>query len=373
MSDTPGGRFPSTLVTVAVLVPAWLAAGTPASAQQTEEELVQHLHELLPRLDSARVEADAARAAAQARNARRRAPSVDTFMVGPLRILTPSDERRVAESFYREVWESEYASFIDTSPNLERTSFTFQWSADPREIPVAGAARRVEVLQWRPASSVRHGVRTAISMALADDLPAPIRKWTVTELRDRPDAAPGAFREMTLSPSRSNRECLAGQAQSCWTSLGLDLDDTPLDEWYTPEERRAMVALFSPRRRGTTTWQACVEDRSTEACDLYLTQWYPLPPMFNPQARAAMVWIALRAGGEGAWDRLRADPSATPADLLRAASGLTSRELATRWRAWLMQGGTPARAVMDGQLLISLMWIVAFAALATRSTRWRLR
>lgn len=373
MSDAPGRRIRSMLVTLVLCSLASVSFGAPAAAQQSEEELVRHLHDLLPRLDSARRAANAARAAAQVRDVRRRVPSVDTFTVGPLRVLAPSDERPVAESFYRDVWEREYASFVDTSPNLERTVFTFQWAADPGLIPVDGPVRRVEMLQWRPASSVRHGVVMAIAMALGDDLPPSIRRWAATEMRDRPEAALTTFRQMTLTPSRANRQCLAGKVESCWTSLGLDLDATPLDEWYDPGERRALVARFGPRRRETATWRACVEDRSTEACDLYLTQRFMPVPISSPAARATVVWIALHAGGEGAWDRLRADPSAAPADLLRQASGLSSRELAMRWRAWMMDAAPRTRAVLDPSLLITFLWIVAFAALATRSTRWRLR
>jgi hypothetical protein len=373
MSDAPGIRIRGTLLMLAVLPLAGLTVRTPAGAQQTEEELVRHLRELMPRLDSARAEANTARAEANARNARPHVRSVDTLTVGPLRILTPSDERRVAESFFRDVWESEYAPFVDTSPNLERTTFTFQWAADPGTIPVDGPVRRVELLAWRRATSVRTTVVGAIDMALGDDLPDPIREWAGTTVRDRPEAAADVFREMTVAPSRSNRACLAGRAEACWTSLGLDLDATPFDDWYDPEERRAFVAAFGPRRREASTWEACVQARSTAACDLYLMQGFRLPPISNRAARVAALRLALRGGGEGAWDRLRADTSATPADMLRHASGLTSQELATRWRTWMMEGAPRTRAVLDPHLLAYLIWIVAFAALATRSTRWRLR
>ena len=350
-----------------------LAGGQRAlAAQQTEEDLVRHLHELLPRLDSARVAATAARDRADAREAFRSVASVDTLQVGPLRILTPPDEHRVAEGFFRDVWESDYAAFVASSPSLERTSFTFQWTEDPGHIPVGGAVRTVALPAWRPASAVRAAVEAAISTALAEDLPVAVAAWGGGEVRDWSRVAGDVFREVTIVPSRSNRACLEGDIGACWTSLGLDLDDTPLDEWYTPEERRARVGAMGTLPDARSTWLACVRQGSTPACDAYLARW-PLPrPIADPAGRRAMLWIALRAGGTGAWARLRADTSATTGEALSNASGLTSQELATRWRAWLIDGAPRSRAVLDPNLLIYLMWIVVLAAFATRSTRWRL-
>ena len=369
----PHVRCSAALVTL-LLAGALAAPGGPLGAQQTEEDLVRHLHDLLPRLDSARAVANAARAAVNARDARPLVGSIDTFVVGPLRILTPSGQRRVAESFFRDVWENEYAPFVRSSPDLARTRFTFQWAPELGRIAVDGPVRRVESLTWRPAPVLRVGVVAAIAGSLGADLPDSLAHWAGSDVRDRSDAAPEVFREVTVTASASNRACLDGDARACWTSLGLDLDGAPIDDWYTPEERRARVAAFGSFARDRMSLRnACVEERSTDACDVFLERWYRVPPIQDSKARSAMVWIALRAGGSGAWDRLRADPGATPADALRFASGLTTEELGARWRAWVLQGAPPERALLDPHLLTSIMWIVAFAALATRSTRWRLR
>jgi len=364
---------PRTLLRLGV---ALLATGAPipVRAQQTEAELVRRIHELVPRLDSARASADAARRVEDARRTAAAITSIDTFRVGPLRILAPSDQRQVAERFYLDVWESEFAPFVASSPALARTTFTFQWSPELGRIPVGSDVRRVEIQAWRPASAVRSGVVNAIQTTLAGDLPAAVTRWSGSGLRVIPDVAGAVFRELTVSPARSNRACLGGEAEACWTSLALDLDDTPLDDWYTPDERRLRVAaLPAPSRLRSSTWNACVKAGSARACNLYLTQWYPYPPITNDAARRAMLWLALRTGGSGAWDRVRANPDATPSEALRAASGLSSEELAARWRSWVLEGAPPTRALFDSRLLMQLLWIVAFAALATRSTRWRLR
>lgn len=363
-----------TLVALAAcLLAANAGTAAPVAAQQpTEEELVRRLHELMPRLDSARAVAFEARAREE-RAAARPVASVDSFRVGPLRVLTPSDQRRVAEGFFRDVWESGYASFIDASPALTRTTFAFQWSKEPGRIPVEGTVRRMAMPAWRPASVVRTTVVATLSSVLAQDLPDSVAHWAGREVRDHREAAADVYRLMVERPSVANRRCIEGDVEACWTALALDIDDTPLDEWYLPEERRAMVAAWRRPLRMVTEWHACVDEGNTAACDLFLSRVFSRPPINVEAATRAMLWIALTAGGQGAWDRLRADPTASPAEALRAASGLDAHELATRWRAWLLAGAPPARARLDPHLLIDLMWIAAFAAFAARSTRWRLR
>jgi hypothetical protein len=356
-----------------LLLAAVAGSAAPLAAQQTEEELLRHLQELQPRLDSAHAAADAARARAKAREQARRVASIDTLRIGPLHVLAPSDQHDAAEAFYRDVWEKEYAPFVDASPVLDSTTFTFQWAPVLGLIPVDGPARRVERLAWRPASSVRDGVATAIGMALGSEMPDSLRAWAGREVRDLDELADVVFREVTSIPSLSNRRCIQGDADACWASLGLDLDDTPLDEWYTPEERRAHVAAFGSMRRAEPLRKTCVEEGSVAACDLYLSQWFLPPPLPDQAPRRALVWLALREGGAGAWSRLRADPSATPSEALSAASGLSAHELAARWRDWMMSGAPETRAMLDPHLLIDRLWIVAFAAFAMRSTRWRLR
>jgi hypothetical protein len=345
-----------------------------AQEQETEAELVRHLHEIAP------LAADADRAAREARAARERASRprrvvpVDTLAVGPLRILAPADERRAAEGFFRQVWEG-YAPFVASSPSTGRTTYVFQWSNEPAEVSAEGTVRRVELGAWRPASAVRSGVENVIATTLGVDLPPLVARWAGSSVR-APDAevARTAFLELATTPSKATHDCLDSDPVACWMALGLDLDDTPLDDWYTPEERRALVSAWSPgSREDQPLWTSCVESGSIPDCDQYLSRFRLYGPIQNRNARGALLWLALRAGGAGAWERLRADPGASPGDALRSASGLGTEELASRWRTWVLQGAPRTRAALDPHLLFSLMWIAALAALAMRSTRWRLR
>jgi len=346
----------------------------PVRAQETEAELVRHLHEIAP------LAADAEQAAQEARAARERASrprlvtAIDTVAVGPLRILTPPDQHRAAEGFFRDVWEG-YAPFVASSPSILRTTYVFQWSNQLAEIPVNGTVGRVELGALRPASAVRFGVENVIATTLGTDLPPFVARWAGSSVRAPTDeAARRAFLELATTASKATHDCLEASAVACWMALGLDLDDTPLDDWYTPEERRALVAAWLPgSRERQPLWTSCVESGSIPDCDEYLSRFRLYGPIQDRNARSALLWLALRAGGAGAWERLRADPGADPGDALRRASGLGTEELASTWRAWVLQGAPRTRAALDPHLLFSLMWIAALAALAMRSTRWRLR
>lgn len=351
------------------------APAAPASAQQTEEELVRHLHAIAPLVAPAEAEARAARARRDAALLTREIAHIDTFTVGPLSILTPSDDRRTAEAFFRDVWEQEYAPIMADSPAFQRTTFTFQWAPKLGAIPVDGPVRRVEIVGWRSASAVREGVRNAISAALDEDRTPPITVWAQSSVRAPAKSRPAMiFREMVLSPARANRACLEGDARACWSALGLDVDDTPLDEWYTPEERRALAAARGTVRRDALTLRfACVDGHDTASCDAFLKRWGMVTPIQTMSPRGAMVWLALQAGGAGAWDRLRAAGSLSPGDALRLASGQSTDELASLWRRWMIEGAPARRAALDPYFLVTLLWIAVFAAFAMRSTRWRLR
>jgi hypothetical protein len=361
-------------------VAAILLLCVEAPAQQTEDELVRHIDSLLPLLEQAELNAVEARARREAAERLAAAPSTDTFTVGPLRIVTVPEQRSLGEEIYRAVWDREYAPFVDRSPSMESQFFTFMWYRDLQSIYIDGPVRRVEMPVWRSRSAVEEAARQGVSAVLAQDLrDTPLATWNSSSVRVPPKPVE-LYRELALSASVVSRACIEGDPSSCWAALGLDdgVDDYPLDEWYSPEERRALAGRNWASRQQMRVWEACVHNGQTSSCDVFLSevlerQGTPanLAPLGAPP-RSAMLWIAVRMGGDGAWDRLRADPDATPAQALLHASGASRDELAEAWLDYVLENKPTTRAGAGTSTLFALFWIAAFGALAMRSTRWRL-
>jgi hypothetical protein len=358
---------------------ALLCSPPPMHAQQTTEAtLLGRIDSLRPLLEAAEVEADLARARRAEAERRANVTVTDTLSVGPLTIVTVPENRDAAARLFRRVWENDFASFVGTSPSLSDQWFTFQWAMELRPILVEGRApQRVELVRWRPTRPTEV-IRQSIINALADDLTGTqILAWAnAVRTPVRPEEL---YRQLALSPSRASRACLAGNARSCWVGMGLDpgADSYPLDDWYSPEERRALVGRLYWSRTLQSLRDDCTETGTLRSCDVLLadrltTLGNPseLAPL-RPPARAALLWIALQKGGAGAWDRLRGDPQATPAQALLSASGLTAEELSSAWLEHVQANRPASKAGTGLSLMMALFWFAGFGTLALRSTRWR--
>ncbi len=359
---------------------AALLSPIEASAQQTEEDLVQHIDSLLPLLEQAEIAAKAARVGREEAERLAAAPSTDTLMVGPIRIVTTPDQRNLGEEIYRAVWDAEYASFVRESPSMEAHFFTFRWYRDLQSIYIDGPVRRVEVPMWRSRSAVEDAARQGVSAVLAQDLrDTPLASWNSSSVRV-PLKPVEIYRELALSASLASRACIEGDPSSCWAALGLEDggDAYPLDEWYSPDERRALAGQQWANRQQRPLWEACVQNGEVSSCDVFLSEVLErhstpanLAPLGAPP-RSAMLWIAVHMGGEGSWDRLRADPDASPAEALLHASGASRDDLAEAWLDYVIENKPTTRAGAGTSTLFALFWIAAFGALAMRSTRCRL-
>jgi hypothetical protein len=362
------------LLLVAALMcasPEWLYA------QQTEEELLQHLDSLLPLLDEANEVAREAVARHEAILRAGQETTVDTFMVGPLTVVAPIAEVSEAKEMYGEVWEEEFAHFVTRSPALERTLFTFSWSSKGADIVMTGEHSRAEARAWHRRAEVERRIKEAIGKTLELDIkepPARIFSWARGAV-GRPDRPEWLYRQLATTPSRVGRACVEGQAGSCWQALGIEASAESLLTWYTPEERRDL-ALGLQRwviREAQHVREACLRGEYSR-CDELLTQ-YGNPGSLIPlpwYARMAMVWVALDTGGEGAWDRLVEDPTMEPVDALLHASGASLEELEAKWRTMVLEQQPKAHAGLAVSKWTALFWILILAALAMRSTRWRL-
>lgn len=374
------------------LVAAVVAAGTPAAvtAQQTmqaqEQVLERHLDSITPLL----AQAESAVAVLSARRVdeqkAKSAPVTDTLAIGPLRVVTIPSQQAIAERMFRDVWDRAYAPFVSHSPALEKMTFTFEWATPLVPIYVDGDVRRVESGRWRPESALIEGIRQAISTTIFGDLAdTQVGAWVAGPVGPSPYGAL-IYRTMAGAPWKIDQACVGGDGNACWKALGLGLSAMPETDWYTPEERRALVAslpLIGVRsyKEGKALQHSCVADAVFASCDSLLgvrpehgyvsatRSWSPLPV---PSARAQLLWLALEAGGSGAWARLREHPDMSAEKALEYASGLTQDQLGERWQRWLVSQRPPTRAALDPSLLFTLVWVVALAALAMRNTRWRL-
>ena len=229
-----------------------------------------------------------------------------------MHVVALPDQADLARGMYEKVWR-DFAPFVDDSPALEDMTFTFQqWATldgQHQVIYVDGPARRVEAAPWRPRSAVEDNIRLGIGTTLGDDLRnTRIGDWLRAPIREPAEGA-RFYRLLAQFPAQVDDQCIEGDAMKCWSALGLDLDDNALDDWYSPRQRRNMATVMRASRELTDLRTSCVQGGPQEDCDSYLEQmgtgWHrSFDPMPTGAGRGALVWLALNAGGPGAWDRL---------------------------------------------------------------------
>ena len=346
-------------------------------AQQTEEELLQLIDSLLPLLEPAN---EVARAAVERHEAILRAgqeTTTDTFMVGPLTVVAPMDQVGEATDMYQKVWDEEFAHFVTRSEALERTLFTFAWAPQHTDIVMTGEHIRAEARSWHRRAEVERRIKEAIGKTLERDIkepPARIFEWARGPV-GRPDDPAWLYRQLATVPSRVGRACIDGATGACWEALGITASTESLSTWYTAEERRDLALGLQQWaiREAQHVREACARGDYAR-CDELLAEHGNLGSLIPMPwyARMAMVWVALDTGGEGAWDRLVEDPTMEPADALLYASGASPQELEARWRDMVLKHQPQAHAGLSVSRWTALFWILILAALAMRSTRWRL-
>lgn len=383
---TPLARVPAAGLLLCCGLLAAASLPTELAAQHTPEDLRARLDSLAPLLQSARHDFEARNA--QIEEARRRAAAaatrVDTVRIGQLTVLTPSGQGDETRELFAEVWEDSFAH-LGHSPALSRSVFSFQLVSDePLPIHMEGGGHVLNRDNWVPRARVKADVRRLIAGAMSHDLRenrSHVGGWLRGNALD-PLPWADAYRQVATTSSIVTRACLSGDAEACGSAMALETafgrmgpeyEIEVLADWYTPEERRALVATrawFS--RRAQRLRARCVVDNDVSACDEYLLEfgydWTPL----GIDVRETLVAFALDRGGEGAWGRLVEQPEMTPAEALEYASGQPVDELLEGWRAELLAHRPETFEPLVPGSGRALLWTLLFAALAMRSTRWRL-
>jgi len=414
MSRPIVSRVPSVALTVSMLVVASAAVAQEAPrAGETSDRSPESLEaspqsfepspesqELLVRLDSLRPLLQEARDALSARESRDEAVArdaaasvarVDTLRVGLVTIVTPIEQVDVAIEFFTDVWDEHFA-MIERSPSLERARFAFQWSAQRVPIHIAAHGRDLRMTRWTRRAAVRKAIRNEIATALAEDLTqadSHIGRWTSTVPLQGYDLAE-IYRLLATRRSMVTRGCIAGDISACSSSMGLgakllETEDRfmawpvphidQLRSWYSPDDRRAIVAderTFRFGRFDAGLRRQCLDDSEIAACDRLLESAYidltPLPGL----VRGSLVAYAVNAGGPGAWERLISSAHLEPTDALEATSGQPIHELVAGWRGEVMTYRPDPYVGLLPRGGLTLAWTLLFAALAMRSTRCRL-
>lgn len=361
-----------------------LAAPLPVRGQQhTEQELLQTLDSLVPLLKDARE--DARKAREEYRKQMDNKLPTHEIQVGLLRLLVLPGEEETARDVVGRVWRQDYASWLDRSPSLGRGRVFFQWSVELAKPEFRSFdVRAVQGERWRSRGYMEAGIREVISQALQGDLVnTPLAStWALPDMRP-PQEPANLTRQMMVTPSVAVRNCLGGDDQACLRALALRVDDTPLDEWYTPAERRLLVIRHRARYAagGNPALYACEREASLEWCDGLLEHdiavargpqsYLWMAPLSGP-VRSSLVWYAVSRGGKGAWDRFVEHTDEGALQALEAASGSSGEELVAEWRAWLLDQSPVTQAGVGATAAKALVWILLLFAFATRSTRWRL-
>jgi hypothetical protein len=396
------------------------AAGEQTARGRTSESTTRVVADLRARLDSLapllseaeeRLRLREIRDQRAARDAAAAIATVDTVHVGLVTIIAPIDQIGLAVDLFTEVW-TEYYSNIEASNLLEQTVYTFQWSDDQVPIHVASGGHHLTFDRWMRRSRVATGIREALAKTLELDLKSAnsrVSYWVFGSPFREHDYR-DTYRFIATTRARVTRNCLAGDAGACGSAMGLDAPLPPfrtgrsrdqseeewgeleeqyearqiesLTTWYTPEERRAMVAgnhmLTDLRSRPTgrdgqwrVGWGECVEARVSEACDALLVQFYANAPLPG-QIRETLVAYALERGGPGAWSRLLDNPEASATEALEYASALPIDELLTGWRTLIISNRPDTYSAIVPRGALAVLWVLFFSFLAMRSTRWRL-
>ncbi len=353
-----------------------------AAAQTTpEDSLREPLRRELEHLLSLRAELAirAQRADSIRREARRAAhtASLDTFDLGPFRLAAEPSQRDFVQGIFEDAWAEAGTAFRGSEDLLEARTFVVRIGPHARE-QAAGTSddSTVEVVSVSglPKEAYRGMAFSAVATALGERLPEEVLEWVGPEPLLRKETLPWTARELVTAPSTVARRCYRGELDACRSVLGLVPNDEGWAGWYTPDERRRLVEK-GPRpdfdSRAAALWDQCVDLGVPGACDLLLGDRRPTPPL-GESNRAALVTVALRMGGEGAAHRLLAPGTIPVEDRLARVAGVTPDSLIAAWRSELLEAEPSAWAGLGRTPAAAAVWLLLFAFLAARSTRWRL-
>jgi hypothetical protein len=320
------------LVVVALLVGAATLGVSDTVSQQpaprpTEAELLRRIEALGPQLEEARIAAEAAERHRELEAEARPRRATEVVHVGPMHIVTLPEQSELAAQLFGDVWRNDFDGVVG-SPALAEHVFVFQWAwrrVEPLRVDAAATGsspvQHIHLTRaWaRTRGVAKARIRDAVWAVLRSDLPegSHLGRWIGSTGYPSTQRVARLF---TTSPSDDNRACLAGVTDGCVAALGLSTGEMSVP----------------------------------------------------PEAAAIVLLEAVRMGGSGAWARLLEARDAAPLDALAHAAGVDADAVMAGWLAAVLAERPEMHAGLGGQAGRVLLWVLALAAFATRSTRWRL-
>ena len=316
--------------------------------------------------------------------ATRRATDSVTIRLGPLAIVADRSDRALVESAVQRVDTLFGRMLGSTPPSFE--GWTLRLRAD------AASGRIVHMLSLRDnnridraitetvptAAAVGDAIISRTGMIVARLTDSTFRGWLGNDLSiDLHGASKAEWTGAWLNAAGTGNQlvsaCMKGDTRSCVNGLDLLSAPAPLHGWYTPEERSALVIVWSHDYGhiplvGTSS---CAMG-SMAACDsVFLNPSGPhIESPLAGSSRRTLTELALSVGPPGAASRLM-QTVGTPQQRLATVAGIPIDSLVALWRANVVANHSAADITSVSALVAALLWSTLIAAMALRSSRWR--
>lgn len=186
-----------------------------------------------------------------------------------------------------------------------------------------------------------------------------------------------AHLDLLLSPYSLGRDCAVGAVDACLPALQLLPDPAPATLMYpTARDRRLVAEVIGRGGHGPALQpllDRCLVAGEAEGCTAVVEAISPSarPAITDVQTRRLLLEFSLHTGGPRAYGRLLAARGDPIGERLAAAAGLPLDTLLLRWRAELADAGRGSDPWSFEILGGGVVWVVALALVAMRSSRWR--
>jgi hypothetical protein len=345
----------------------------PADAQQRDAVRQRAvIDSLLPQVAAARSAMIRADSLERAARMTVDGEPLDTAIVQSLTIIAPRSQFNETVAAFQ-IAAARAQELLSGLPRDRRLVLAVEWQIKPHS-GLQALARREGLRSVAIYGGTRARRAQSVEAALADAvlplMPDSMRAWLQDQIWSRGVETDNVHRQLATSPAPDAGACLRNDMNACARALGLAPQRDAL-QGYSREHVRALAkARLNPYENGAL-WRACVGGGDTEACMHYIKQTGGLPPALPPFGRANFLMYALERGGPGALARLISPEHANAAAAIAAAGKQPLPVLINGWRQNIEAQRAVSYAGLSKGILAALLWSIAAAFVAMRSTRRR--